>query len=58
MAMSVPSAEYRFIRDEYTNRAAHPYQPRRAKRINVRKTTICIACGIQRSATNKCECNS
>lgn len=52
--------DYRFMKDgAYTDRAAIPRTIRRtAKTGTVRSGKVCIGCGMVRSVTNKCECNS
>jgi hypothetical protein len=62
MAMTTPGREYRFFNrtGEYNNRAALPHHPRRASTVRTQTGPgmICPACALQRSVTNKCDCNS
>jgi hypothetical protein len=52
--------DYRFVKDgSYTDRAALPRTIRRAASSQtVRSGMTCPSCGMKRSVTNKCECNS
>lgn len=60
MSLTVPSREFRFFNTgEYNNRPAQPYHPRRATNNSTpRRGKVCPGCGIERSAADKCECNS
>jgi hypothetical protein len=55
-----PSQDFRYLRGgEYSNRSALPYQPRRGKATSgPRKGRMCPGCGLERSLTDKCNCNS
>jgi hypothetical protein len=59
--MSTPSPEYRWFYKygTYENRTTVP-RPRRRKAIKRDSGTgaVCPGCGLTRSRTNKCECNS
>jgi hypothetical protein len=52
--------DFRFVKDgDYTNRPAIARTIRRAgKNVTVRSGQTCPSCGMKRSVTNKCECNS
>ena len=51
--------DFRFVKDgSYTDRNALPRGFRRSGPAPARTGRVCIACGMVRSVTNKCECNS
>jgi len=52
--------DFRFMKDgAYTDRAASPFKFGRSKQVQtVRSGKVCPGCGMVRSVTNKCECNS
>jgi len=63
MTMTHVSREYTFRRSgDYSNRAPIEFDPAIHGRPGPKRQSgpgkICIACGIERSRANKCECNS